>query len=148
MKNTTAKVNLLIFSLEKKLKKLEEIRQHTLTQAKALADKDRLSAQILEQKQESIEEIKKLDQGFAEAAKEWLPLLQADSAQHADGIRRLQDLIGQIAEAEEAIQQLEKQNYANRMLGYVKKEAKEVRSIPKAEGIKKYRQAKKRLNKD
>ena len=100
------------------------------------------------QKQEWIEEIKKLDQGFSTLSAELLPLLQENPGRYRESIARMQELIEQIMAAESEIRQAEKGNYAEVMLGLVKKDAKASRPLPQAAGLKKYQQAKKGLQQE
>lgn len=148
MKNILTKLNLLLFTLRKKLARLEQIKAYTLCQTPS-ADKRGLAAEtILAQKQEWIEEIKKLDQGFGTLSAELLPLLQENPGQYRESIARMQELIEQIMAVESEIRQAEKRNYAEVMLGSVKKEAKASRPLPQAAGLKKYQQAKKGLQQE
>ena len=148
MKNILTKLNLLLFTLRKKLARLEQIKAYTLCQAPG-ADKAGLTTEtILAQKQEWIEEITKLDQGFSTLSAELLPFLQENPGQYRESIVRMQELIEQIMAVESEIRQAEKRNYAEVMLGSVKKEAKVSRPLPQAAGLKKYQQAKKGLQQE
>lgn len=143
MRNILTKLNLLQFSLEKKLARLEQIKVYTRLQTAEARDPKLVSEEIWTQKQAEIEEIKKLDQGFGTLSAELMPHLREDPGRYSESIARMQELIERIVTMESEIRQAEKKNYAEAMLTFVKKGVKENRPRPQAAGIKKYKQAEK-----
>lgn len=143
MDKILAKLNLLLFALEKKLERLEQIKAYTLLQAPDAGASGLTPAMILAQKQEWIDDIKKLDQGFGSLSAELIPLLQKNPEPYSESIRQMQEMIGQMITAEREIRQAEKRNYAEHRINAGKKESKEDRPLPQAVGLKRYQQAKK-----
>lgn len=141
MKNISVKLNLLFFSLQKKIEKLEAIKECTLAQSQETSVP--ALTELIHQKQDLIEEIEKLDQGFQSVSREIMPILQADVMQYSELIQQMQEQIKRISEVSLEIQELEKKNYNSKMLRENRPElTKEGVRLPKGKALDQYRKMK------
>lgn len=134
--------NLLLFSLEKKCEKLKQVKEITLWQAKA--DKGDMAqyGQKLKQKQDIIDEIKRLDSGFESVLPKVLPALQQNPAENKEMITKFQTMISQIQQLEMEISEQEKSNFNTAKLKNLQRESKEKIALPRKEAAKLYRKTK------
>lgn len=143
--------NLLLFGLEKKSEKLQIIKEMTLRQREIgrtaypnSAFKKTDSAQIIRQKQERIDEIKRLDQGFESVLYKVLPSLQQNPQANKEVLEKMQFYIQQIRRLEEEISELEKENFNRTKLKNLQKETKEKGILPREAAARNYEKTKKR----
>lgn len=144
MEHLRAKQNLLLFSLQKKKEKLSEIKDCTLLQGAQPSGEMPLSSELYQKKQELIEEIKKLDNGFESVSAEVIPFLKADTAGYSQYIKRLQEYIFQIEQLQQEISRLEQENFSKLALKTATKSVKPAQSLPKQVVSGKYQQQKKK----
>lgn len=106
-------IQVLIDSLKKKIAVLDKISQINGEQ-KQLAATDRLELEefqkTLDKKQECIDELNKLDEGFELVYKRVKTELTEDAAAHKEEITLLKALIGEITEKSVAVQAEEERN--------------------------------------
>jgi predicted nuclease with TOPRIM domain len=108
-------LELLEESLIKKIGVLDKIEQFNLKQRELFTDAgeepdfDRFDSYIAE-KDKLIEELSVLDNGFETLYERVAESLKKDKAQHADMIRRLQELIREITDKSSTIQSQERAN--------------------------------------
>ena len=87
VKHVSVKLNLLLFSLQKKREALEEIRQCTMQEGNEAASQK--MAELFARKQERIREMERLDQGFDRIIKEVLPILKGHPEVYKEEIRQM-----------------------------------------------------------
>ena len=129
-------VNIMIQSLHKKVKVLEEIKSINLLQ-KALLEDERSNVEefdkSVEDKSDCIKQLEQLDDGFDLLFKKVKEAMNADKDTYADRIRTMQDLIRQITDLSMEIQAQESRNkdLMTRKFVSVKERAKVVRTNTK-----------------
>lgn len=140
MKDISTKLNLLLFSLEKKWEKLCEIKIHTESQRQMIVKSEQSFLELYRKKQNLMEEIDRLNQGFSSVSKELMPVLQEHSEKYKEQIKQMQGLIEKIGQIEAEILDLEKKNFVEYRLKYQKKEEIPGGRLPREEVSKKYKQ--------
>lgn len=91
---------ILIDSLLKKTKYLDEIGENLQKQEQALASKEfslETVGELMEQKSEIIEKMNQLDDGFTSLYERVAPELKRDPTDYTDKVRQMQDLITEIS---------------------------------------------------
>lgn len=140
MKDISTKLNLLLFSLEKKWEKLCEIKIHTESQRQMIVKSEQSFLELYRKKQNLMEEIDRLNQGFSSVSKELMPVLQEHSEKYKEQIKQMQGHIEKIGQIEAEILDLEKKNFVEYRLKYQKKDEISGGRLPREEVSKKYKQ--------
>lgn len=130
-------VRMMRESLEMKMEILEAIRLKNREQNQILQDDNATPDQFeknIEQKQELIEKLTGLDNGFQQLYNRVKDALNANRAMYADEIRKMQMLIRDITDLSATIQAQEKRNkdLATQKFSNIRGKAKEVRKSQKA----------------
>lgn len=141
MQNQMAKMNLLLFSLTKKLEKLELLREYTLKQAQEGSGQGFLS--LYQKKQILIEEIERLDQGFEVVLEGLLPLLKEDPSPFQEIVKDMQQWIDRINQLVAEIQALEKENYVKYKINKKQSEPAKTGCLPPKIASSQYQKMKK-----
>lgn len=115
MQNLQTKINLLVFSLKKKIEKLEIIKEYTQKQQNRQAYSLQVAEAWLLAKQEAIAEIQRLDQGFQTLVQEIMPYLSEEVGTYRQGIGQMQVYIRKIEDLALQIQQMEAENYRSKL---------------------------------
>lgn len=129
-------VNIMIQSLHKKVKVLEEIKSLNQLQ-KALLEDERASVdefdKTVEDKSACIKQLEQLDDGFETLFAKVKEVLNSDKDAYADRIRTMQDLIRQITDLSMELQAQESRNkdLMTRKFVSIKERAKVVRTNTK-----------------
>lgn len=129
-------VNIMLQSLNKKIKVLEEIKSLNQLQ-KALLEDDKSSVddfdKTVEKKSNCIKQLDQLDDGFDTLFAKVKKTLNADKSAYADSIRAMQNLIRQITDLSMELQAQEARNkdLMMRKFVYIKEQNKIVRTSTK-----------------
>lgn len=125
-------ISVLIQSLEKKVKILEQISQKNLEQKEGLEnpnlDPEEFDGMVLE-KAALIDELEQLDSGFEEVFEKVKEELNANKSFYQEDIKLMQELIRKITNKSVAVQKQEAQNkeLMQQKFAAVRKQVKEVR---------------------
>ena len=130
-------VDIMIQSLEKKIKVLEEIKKQNLLQKELLEDEKSEADDFdktVEEKAKLIEQITQLDSGFDKLFERVKEELNTNKEAHAEKIKSMQAFIRQITDLSMEIQAQEARNkdLMTRKFVYVRDTAKAVRTNTKA----------------
>lgn len=130
-------VDIMIQSLEKKVKVLEEIKKQNLLQRELLendqAEADEFDATV-EKKAELIEQITQLDSGFDKLFERVKEALNTDRDSYSEKIQKMQSLIRKITDLSMEVQAQEARNkdLMTRKFAFIRDTAKTVRTNTKA----------------
>lgn len=130
-------VDIMIQSLEKKIKVLEEIKKQNLLQKELLendqAEADEFDATV-EKKAALIEQITQLDSGFDKLFERVKEALNTDRDSYSEKIQKMQSLIRKITDLSMEVQAQEARNkdLMTRKFAFIRDTAKTVRTNTKA----------------
>lgn len=125
-------IRMMIESLEKKVGLLEAISEIDKHQSQVLTDPNATPDEFFEtmdDKQEAIDEIDELNDGFTALLEKVKPELERNKEAHRNEIARMQDLIRRITDLSAKVQSEEQENYklATKKFSDVRQQVKKIR---------------------